>query len=244
MGSCVEMPVRTRSPITLFVLASVLAGCQVQLGSQEAARTPAEVGTETAPALVPLAVTPWGDLEVRTVCVQGTESYEDDIGKALVPSDGGIAGGIIEAFEGAAEEGVPVAVVDSGCDVTISVNATGKATGASYMGEEHTLYFATDVDGSVTMTAAGMPDLTADISEHSAPPDFVVEGADNDQPEDASFFVSDPICAAFAGWFGPLPRPGVPMESMLTAATQRLLFQVMQSWPPQGKECGGIGAPA
>jgi hypothetical protein len=223
---------------------AVAAAVALAIGSvPSCGADPEPAASPSVAAASALTVGPWGGVEIDTVCVDGTERYRDEMGNPIVPAEG-VVGGLVSVIERA--EDVPLSVVASDCDAVIHVETRGATTSAMYVGAG-TRTFATDVVGTLSLTAAGETDLSYRISVHGSVPDAVPDDGGNDSPEDVSFFgtASDGVCAAFAEWFAPAedPIPGVPPVTRLNAPTRALLLAVRGSWPPRGDECGGIGEP-
>jgi hypothetical protein len=179
--------------------------------------------TSTAAARSPLYVEEWGDLDVLTVCLDGSE-HHSGTPASFTP--------IIESIRQSFDDAAPAQIVTADCDVTVGVEVNGHPLSESYTGAG-LLYTGADITGTITLSTAGHTPLVASISNRIDPPDSFVlpewmEPPRN--PTEAPLWrtAEDGVCSAFAEWFS-----GTELTN--------LLKEVRGSWPPRGEECGGYG---
>ncbi len=139
----------------------------------------------------------WEDAEIRSVCLQITQSYPQ------------ISGDFDEAIDTIAERLLQAlnitTVADAGtCDATLSLIVSGTALGDSY--DDGFLYTGGEYSGTVSLQAVGRPEATQAVEERIDPPGIVFfpGGSPPTTPEQAPFdeVSSKVVVSGFAHFWG------------------------------------------
>ncbi len=157
-----------------------------------------------APATM-LRVPAWADQPVETICLHVDEVYED--AGSITPYADAITFAVEHTIGYPASPDLPPRIVESGCDVSVTVSMRGRAVHASYVNFGG-LYTGWDVSGTITVESDGHEPLLVRVAETKAPPDTVRYADEDDadrQPADAIVAASrsGDWCRAFASLFRP-----------------------------------------
>ena len=199
---------------TGLVFCSVLAACGGQAGvdtlSTGVTAIAGDPAVATAPTVAVIQIGPWDDREIHSLCLRSAETYtewitvlEDDeptpleilVAEGATPVSDAVAAGL-------ADFGLPV--VAEGCDATLLVEVGGEVLSTGYLGVGE-LYAGADLQGRLTLTAAGNVTLSASFEHRQAPPETYVTspGADlPDRAEEAPFVdtIEGELCTVLGSW--------------------------------------------
>lgn len=159
--------------------------------------------TTTSP---PRSVAGWAIPGIRTLCVNTDASFA---GTALTREQVLDQAGLASATDTnvSSLKNRRIFVVDPGqaCDATLTIAFTGTALSGDYSGGG-TLYTGADMNGTLTLSAPGQPDLVFGLSKHDEPPFTTFENPASlpKTPMDALHHIGlrTQVDAALTQWFG------------------------------------------